>query len=154
MRFMKSVTVVWIALIVVVSVRQADADNLAKPPAKIQWHQNVDSAWKRSRDQSRPLIVFVTHPGCSYCTKMKSQSFTDREVINKVHTSFVAASISSETSPALMNKLQVTIYPTTVVISPDAKVVTRIGGYVSAGELRTKLAAAVAKVASKPKKVR
>ena len=116
------------------------------PQAEIPWHADPAKAHQLARQQERPLLLLLTTSGCHYCSKMKQSTYRDRLVAADITDHFVAARIDAKKHPTLTKKLGVKVYPTTVIISPDYKVVDVIRGYVDAKKLRTRMAVAARRV--------
>jgi thioredoxin-related protein len=120
--------------------------------AKVAWLTDVDDAWTATLRQGRPLLVFVTRENCAYCTQMKQRTYGNEQVAATINHSFVALLIDGKASSPLSRELNVTAYPATFVISPQAVVVERIDGFVPPEVLAARLnsmrpRATVAKVA-------
>jgi uncharacterized protein YyaL (SSP411 family) len=100
-------------------------------------------------------LVFVTRQDCLYCTKMKDRTFVNATVAGAINRSFVPLALDGGIRSPLLDELNVTTYPTTVVISPQAVILDRIDGYVAPEALASRLNALrpslpVAKVAKHP----
>lgn len=111
----------------------------------VAWETNADRAWDASKTTGRPLLLFVTSEGCTYCEQMERRSYSDRGVASTIRQSYVASKISAEQQPGLVRKLGLRLYPTTVIISPDAQVLATIDGYVEPSVLQQRLAAVLDK---------
>jgi protein disulfide-isomerase len=107
----------------------------ARAPAgdatQVSWHSDVDTAWKATREQGRPLLVFVTRDECFYCTQMKEKTYNHALVAAAIHGSFVPLVLDGRGSSQLLKELRVAAYPCTFVISPQAVILDRIDGYVA-----------------------
>jgi uncharacterized protein YyaL (SSP411 family) len=125
-----------LTLIVVAVARQTSAAQ----PQPISWHSDVNVAWKSTQKGGRLLLVFVTAKNCGYCTKMKQVTYADPAVADVVNRSFVPLVIDAESANPLVKELAVTGYPATFIISPDALILDRLDGYVSAEKLMNRLA--------------
>ena len=117
---------------------------------RIHWHSNVAQAWQRVRELDQPLLLFITTPNCGYCKLMKQQTFRDKRVVNDVNQSFVPARINSQDSRKLTQYLKIRIYPSTIIIGPDRRIVEQIPGYIAADKMRTRLASARLKSKTNP----
>jgi thioredoxin-related protein len=115
---------------------------VARPAAQaeVQWHADPAKAHQLARDHQRPLLLLLTTDGCYYCTKMKQSTYRDRLVAADIANHFVAAQVNAKKHRTLARKLGVKAYPTTVIISPDYKVMDVIPGYVDAKTLRVRMA--------------
>jgi uncharacterized protein YyaL (SSP411 family) len=134
--------IVWGALTGTLPAEEPKADGIA-------WHEQFREAWAASQEKKRPLLVFVTIKDCAHCRHMVRQTYADAAVASDVRDSFVAATVDADRDAKLVEKLGVRVYPTTVIISPDLRILDRIGGYAGPAELRERMRTAV-RVASKP----
>jgi thioredoxin-related protein len=106
------------------------------------WHANLDAAWKQSQDSGQPMLLFVTMNGCTYCNKMAQHTFADAGVKADLASSYVTASVDGTKHPEVARQLKVRAYPATFLVGPDTRVLDRIDGFVTATELRQRLAKA------------
>jgi hypothetical protein len=123
--------------------------------AKVVWHSNVQDAWKVTREQDRPLLIFVTRGNCQYCTQMKDRTYRDATVAGAINQSFVPLVLDGGGNSPLLKELNVTAYPCTFVVSPQAVILDRIDGYMAPAVLSGRLnalrpALPVAKVPEDP----
>jgi hypothetical protein len=112
---------------------------VANDVAKVSWHTDVQTAWKATQQQGRPLLVFVTRGDCRYCSQMKDRTYGNLAVAWAINQSFVPLVLDGGGQTALLKELKVTSYPSTFVISPQAVIVARIDGYVTPEVLTTRL---------------
>ena len=117
---------------------------------RIHWHSNVAQAWQRVRELDQPLLLFITTPNCGYCKLMKQRTFRDKRVVDDVNKSFVPAKINGQDFRKLTQYLKIRIYPSTVIIGPDRRIVEQIPGYIAADKMRTRLALARVKSKTNP----
>ncbi len=115
---------------------------------QIHWHTSAEQAWQEMRDHDRPLLLFVTTNGCRYCDKMKGDTYADDDVRTDVDGSFVALRINAdnEATEQWLARFGIRLYPTTLLISPQSKLIDRIDGYVDAEKMRPRLARAVRQI--------
>jgi thioredoxin-related protein len=111
----------------------------ASDVARVSWHTDVQHAWNATQQQGRPLLVFVTRDNCYYCSQMKDRTYNNLAVAGAINQSFVPLVIDGGGQSPLLKDLNVTAYPSTFVISPQAVIVERIDGYVPPEVLRTRL---------------
>lgn len=109
---------------------------------RIHWHSNIAQAWQRVRELDQPLLLFITTPNCGYCKLMKQQTFRDKQIVANVNKSFVPAKINGPDFRKLTQYLKIRIYPSTIIIGPDRRIVEQIPGYITAEKMRTRLALA------------
>lgn len=108
----------------------------------ISWQPDVATAWTDSQTKQQPMLLYVKTEGCFYCTKMERETYASESVARCVSDGFIATSVDQSTIPELVKKLGIRVYPTTVIIAPNAQVLDSISGYVSAKDLQPRLDAA------------
>jgi hypothetical protein len=75
-----------------------------------------------------------------FCTKMKKSTLADRQVAARIDSAFVPLLLDGSQDCPLLKELNVKAYPATFVVSPDAVILDRIDGYVTADVLAKRLA--------------
>lgn len=105
----------------------------------VNWVTSVDKAWTTTVQQQRPLLVFFTTTQCRYCKQMLAQTFTDAQIASDVNANFVPVLVDADVEDKLAKQLNVSVYPTTVIISPQAAVLQRVQGFASTKQLQDKL---------------
>ena len=90
---------------------------------EIRWLTDAEKAWTTAKQEKRPLLIYFTSSSCHWCTEMKTKTFSDPEVAEHINKSFVPLSLRVEDEKELAEVLEVTVYPTTVIISlsPEKK---------------------------------
>ncbi len=112
---------------------------LADDAGKVAWHRDVATAWNVTRQNGRPLLVFVTRQDCTYCTQMKLGTYANRSLAGAINQSFVPLVLDGGTNCPLLKELNVTAFPCTFVISPQAVILDRIEGFVAPEVLASRL---------------
>ena len=120
----------------------------------------ADSAWKDAiawsdagmpADQiaatGKPVYIFISTEWCTFCKKMKGETFTDPAVQKILNDDFVNLHINPETQGEtfvsgeklsykdLAQKLGVTGYPTSVFYSPEGELIGVQPGYIDARQM-------------------
>lgn len=126
----------------------------AKPvpvkPAAVTWHTDIDAAWTLAKQQQRPMLIYVSAKNCSWCVRMARETLADAGLQTDVTASCIAVRLDQQTADReLLKKLGVRVYPTTLIVSPQAKILSRTDGYVTAHDLRQKLRATTEQVAAR-----
>lgn len=101
----------------------------------ISWDRDLERAWQSAQQRQRPLLLYVTSEHCHYCTLMKQQTWRHPAVASAVNQSFVAAEVSTNFKDRVAEALQIRALPTTLVISPERKVLARFDGYIRPDQL-------------------
>ena len=83
---------------------------------------------------------------------MKRTSFLDDQVTKQIGQSYIAAQVNAANYRQYIRDLGVQLFPATVIISPDNKIIDRISGYLNAQALNRRLLSASqrARIARKP----
>lgn len=115
----------------------------AEERSAVKWLEDSGEAWTAARAQSKPLLLYFSMEQCVYCRKMESETLADASVAAKVNQRFVPVSVKAEDNRALVQKLHVQSFPTTVVISPNGTVEAYVSGYVNSREFQTRLSDAL-----------
>jgi len=95
---------------------------------------------------AKPVFLFVHTEWCTYCRKMKSETFADPRVQQLLNDKFVALEINPETDGIadftgekltyadLARRLRVNGYPMSFFFAPDGKLIAGQPGYIGAKE--------------------
>jgi thioredoxin-related protein len=138
--YMRMTTTVVTSLMIAFSLNSlATGEPKGKESQRIEWLTHYGSARRASDKSERPVMLFLTTEGCLHCTRMQHDAFRDKRVINDVKKSFVPAMIKIQGESRLANDLRVTVYPTTVFIAPDGKILDYIRGYIPTDNLRYRM---------------
>ncbi len=127
-----------IAIVPMISRAQSEQPNSPAGPRKesgIKMEQYTPAAVNKAIKAKKPVAIFFTAEWCGYCTKLKTETFTDKGVQAKAKKFvFLLADMTdrNSTTPdesAAAEKYGIQGFPTTVLISksgkylPDASVV-------------------------------
>jgi hypothetical protein len=97
--------------------------------SSIVWHEDLDSGWRESKRTGRPMVIFITSARCRYCDAMKSATWRDLGIKSRVGNEFVAVQLCPERNAKELSRIQVDVYPTTIVALPQGKVIDHRKGY-------------------------
>jgi hypothetical protein len=110
-----------------------------RPLAGIRWHRDFDQGWAEARRIKRPLLIYITAPGCVYCEAMKRDTWCDKSVESAVGQAFVAIELSPEDNAKVISRIKVKTYPMTLIGIPEGKIIAHRDGYQPPGEMKTLL---------------
>jgi len=116
----------------------------AQKPKPLFQHGSYPTAWKAAQKSNRPILIFVSMPSCAHCVKMLDQTYHQPEVEQVVRGSFETLYVGRHSHAQLVSKLQIKWYPTTLLVSPNNKVLDKIAGYVDAKSFGRRLRTGVA----------
>ena len=131
----------WVAFVLTVFA-MVDPSTAAEKSASL-WHRDIGKAWKATQSGTRPMLLFVTMDGCTYCQKMKYETYADEGVKAALKESFVAAAAAAENNPGLVRRFNIESYPTTMIFAPNGKMLDSIVGYIGPEQMQRRLQAVV-----------
>ena len=119
-------------LIVGATVSQASA-------CDVRWASSAKVAWEKTQKEKRLLLLYLEAPQCQWCDVMKRNTYCHPQVAQVINRSFVPIVVQHHEATGLIEKLGIRSYPTTLVISPDQKVLDQMTGYLEAEPFRQRL---------------
>lgn len=129
-----------------VAVARADEPSVSEPTPTVNWREDLKQATEEVTKQQRPLLLVFTMERCGYCQLMKRTTYNDEQVIASINDNFVPIQICGQEHRRLAQRLGVRVYPTTIIISPENRVVDRMDGYVKAQAILPRLASATHRI--------
>ena len=126
---MNRFALVWsVALGASVLIPRVDAQT---PPAprKIAWAQTPKLAVRQARASQRPILAFVTSDHCGFCRKMDRTTWNDARIIDQVEKHFVPMKLHAARDAALVERLNVKAFPTTILFTPTGQVIAGAAGF-------------------------
>jgi len=107
---------------------QAAGGGIAAPSGRITWLSYQEGLATAQREGKRTLVDFMAD-WCGYCRKMDADTFSNASVI-ALSGRYVFARVNVDQQGDLARKYGVSGLPTTVVLDPGGREITRITGYV------------------------
>lgn len=98
-------------------------------------HSDLAGAQKAARN----LLVYVSMDECKYCDKMQLETFSDSEVIDLLQNKFESVMVRKEEHSAFVAEHDISIFPATLVLSPNGTLLTKIEGYVPASVFQSRV---------------
>jgi len=111
----------------------------AKTASQVFAHATLAAATAASKRSGRPMLIFVTMPGCYHCVRMKSETYRDGPLRMRITRDFESVVVDQTEEPDWVHDKDVTLFPTTLILSHDGEVLSRMPGYVSAHDLASRL---------------
>lgn len=110
-------------------------------PTRIYWTNSPEMAMSLAKESHLPVLAFVTSEHCSYCRKMEREVWSNPQIISQVEAGFIPLKLVASRHRQLVAKLGVRAFPTTIMFTPDGKIINAAKGYMPpnrlAGLLRT-----------------
>lgn len=85
----------------------------------IQFMKNYDDALAEAKKTHKPLMLFLTQPGCGVCRFMEDEVFTDQKVRAYAAAHFVSAEFYIQ-DPDLPETYRAEVSPVITFIDPDS----------------------------------
>jgi len=114
---------------------QADSADIANNPGALFGHSNLADA----QNAARNLLVYVSMDDCKYCDKMQLETFNDPEVISLLQNKFESVMVRREEQSAFVAEHNISIFPATLILSPNGTLLTKIEGYVPADVFQSRV---------------
>lgn len=89
----------------------------------IGWHPWSPEAFRRARDEAKPVLLFVATAWSRGCRAMDRTSFTDPRVVEIAGERFVAVRVDAERRPDIAERYASGGVPATAFLTPDGHVI-------------------------------
>jgi len=94
----------------------------------VDWYPWGEAAFKKARDENKPVLLSIGYSACHWCHVMAHESFENEEIAELMNEHFVNIKVDREERPDLdqiyMNAVQMMTHhggwPMTVFLTPDA----------------------------------
>jgi thioredoxin-related protein len=97
-------------------------------------HKDVEEAWKVAIEKKKPLLVMFTSNNCTFCRKMIADTYSNQGVKDLLRGRTESVMAHSDHYAALIKKLGIRGYPSSLLISPEGEVLDFMEGYVDPQE--------------------
>ena len=117
-------------------------DVVAKPvvdSTRVHWQYDFASAKAMSQATNRPVFLYLTAPGCTYCEIMKADAMTKPWIIQDLNANFVPVQINGREQISIAQQFGVRMYPTLVAIAPTGEILDMWNGYRSLSDFESHL---------------
>jgi uncharacterized protein YyaL (SSP411 family) len=101
----------------------------------IPWIHSSAEALAAARQANAPILAFVTSSHCHFCQKMEAKTWSDDAVIRQVSSTFVPLRLDADREPKVVESLRIRGFPTTVIFTPEGKVIDSAEGYMPPAKL-------------------
>ncbi len=99
--------------------------------------ENWSKALQQAKDQHKLIFLDAYASWCGPCKLLKNLTFPNKEAGDFFNKNFINVSVNMEKGmgPILVEKFQVTAYPTLVIADANGNIVTYTRGYIGPKEL-------------------
>ena len=101
----------------------------------IRWQTNLKQAARQAQAEEKSMLLQIGASWCGFCHKMEKETYKDPKVVKHVNSCFIPIQVDADVSTELVEAIGVSGLPTTVIITPQLKILKKISGYVAAHEM-------------------
>ena len=95
----------------------------------VDWEEWGESAFRRAREEDKPILLSVGYAACHWCHVMAHESFENEPIARQINDGFVAVKVDREERPDVDQLYQSSIqllgvgggWPLTAFLTPDGK---------------------------------
>ncbi len=102
---------------------------------KISWRTSYAQAAEEAVEQEKPILIEFTAVWCGACRQMQQLTFSNQRLVEYVDSAFVPLVLDADEYSELVAGFRIEAFPTTLVVSPELKILKRFTGYQSASTL-------------------
>ncbi|MEM9656840.1 MAG: thioredoxin family protein, partial [Planctomycetota bacterium] len=110
------------------------------PRTAIFHHATVQAAWQSAIARQRPLVVMFTSDHCRYCDKMLAETYGHPAIERMLATNCETVVADARIDRDLTQRMGIRAFPTSLVVSPQGKVVASVEGFVEPQEFANRVA--------------
>jgi uncharacterized protein YyaL (SSP411 family) len=92
----------------------------------IHWFEWENDAFKKAREQDKPVMLFLSAFWCRYCQRMDEGAFSDRENMALLNAYFVALRVENATRPDIDTRYNLNGWPTIGFFTPAGELLTAV----------------------------
>ena len=105
----------------------------------VDWQSDLKAAALESKRTGKPILMQVTATWCRYCHKMLGETFPDGQLAAKINEYFVPVVLDADEHEEIVAAIDITAFPSTIIISPKLDVIGQIRGFHTARSLENQL---------------
>ncbi|HSW44531.1 MAG TPA: thioredoxin family protein [Phycisphaerae bacterium] len=139
--------VLWLLLIIAALV-YFNSSRASSVPSAVAWDTDIEAALAKARQARRPVLLKFHATWCGPCREMEREVYSRKDVGDTLK-SWINVSIDGDEHPKVLDRYNVDVVPTLVMLDSDGKELFRYVGYMSAEEL-TKTIKAIDKTLTPP----
>ncbi len=94
----------------------------------VTWASSYEMGRTFAKRTHRPILLSFHTPGCGWCAKMDTETFTDPAVVD-IMKKYVCVRVDSDQNPGLISKYKVVSYPLTLIVNPEGNTLLSIPDY-------------------------
>ena len=103
----------------------------AEEPA---WGDDVSAALKEAKSADKPVLVDVWAIWCVPCREMDETTYKDQKVLEAM-ADFIPVKVDADAKKIFIERYRIDAFPTILILDSRGNEITRLLGYVDAGDL-------------------
>jgi len=127
-----------LALVFLTFASSASMAQFAQPAPTRQPHlfsqTSIEKGWRQATQQNQPMLVMFTSDNCIYCKKMLAETYGHPAIKQMLAANTQTVLAHAGDYRALVKKLGIRGYPSSVLLSPKGDVLDFMEGYVAPRE--------------------
>ena len=92
----------------------------------VHWLEWEEEAFRKAREQDRPVMLFLGAFWCRYCQRMDEEAFSDRENMALLNAYFVALRVEDAKRPDIDARYNLNGWPTIVFLTPEGELLAAV----------------------------
>ena len=108
----------------------------------VDWEQDYDLGLAKAKKDKKLVMVDLYTDWCGWCKKLDKDTYSNKDVADKLTKDFIAVKVNPEKSPKgakLAKQFGTRGFPHIVFLSADGNKVSEIGGYLPPKEFLKRL---------------
>jgi len=101
----------------------------------IHWFEWEEEAFRKAREQDKPVMLFLGAFWCRYCQRMDEEAFSDREIMALLNAYFVALRVEDTKRPDIDARYNLNGWPTIAFLTPAGELLAAVN-YLPAEEFK------------------
>ncbi len=108
----------------------------------IAWQPSLRDAHKLAVQQNKPMMLIFGAEWCGFCKKLEKNTLTNPQLAKYINSTFVSVHIDVDEEQKVAQILDVKSLPCTIILSPNADLLSRFEGCKQPNEMYQKLVTA------------
>lgn len=110
-----------------------------KPRASLFSETSIEKGWNRSMQRKQPMLVMFTSDNCKFCKKMLAETYGHPAIEQMLANNTQTVLAHKNDYEALVKKLGIRGYPSSVLISPKGDVLEFVEGFLPPKEFAARV---------------
>ncbi|MCI0586566.1 MAG: DUF255 domain-containing protein [Planctomycetes bacterium] len=89
----------------------------------IRWIEWGEEAFRRAREEDRPILLTIVASWCRWCKEIDATTFSDAEVVRTIEESYVPVRVDKDRRPDVNERYNAGGWPTIAFLTPDGDLI-------------------------------